>query len=274
MSLAPFTLHRPATLSAALDLLDEHDDAAAVYMGGTELLLVMKLGLAAPEHLVDCKRVPDLRGITVDGSELVVGAGVTHRDIELDAQVRQRLPQLARLAAKVANVRVRSAGTIGGNLCFAEPHSDPATMLIALGASAEVASPAGTRRVPLETFFVGPLQTALEAGEILTRIFIPLPQRQSHVRYERFKFRERPVANVAAVWDNGSVRLVVGAVGATPVRIPGAEQLLASDPSAVTEAADAAAAAVDPYDDNEGSADYKRHLVRVLVKRVAAAARA
>src|SRR4051794_7829134 len=125
--LESFEIHRPQSVSEASKLMAQLGDAAAVYAGGTELLVVMKEGLTHFSHLVDIKAIPGLREIDYDAErrELTIGALATHRQIERSELVSERLPVLAALEAAVANVRVRSAGTIGGNLCFAEPHSDP-----------------------------------------------------------------------------------------------------------------------------------------------------
>src|SRR5687768_16822150 len=135
--LRPFAIHQPATVAEAASLMREFGDDAAFYAGGTELLIVLKEHLAAVDHLIDLKRIPGLNEISIgdDGTTLVIGALATHRAIERDPLVRKYLPALAALEANVANVRVRAAGTLGGNLCFADPHSDPVTLLSALGAT-------------------------------------------------------------------------------------------------------------------------------------------
>ena len=156
MRLPAFRLHQPRKADEALELLSRYGEEAQIYMGGTELLLLMKRGLARPGHLIDCKRLPELKGLDLqDDNEWVIGAATTHRQIELSADVANHLPELAALERTLANVRVRNAGTLGGNLCFAEPHSDPATLLMALEASVEIISPAGRRHMPLESRRVG-----------------------------------------------------------------------------------------------------------------------
>lgn len=153
----------------------------------------MKLGLAAPGHLIDGKSVPDLQGLNVGSrSEWVIAAGTTHRDVERSPAVRKVLPVLAQMECEVVNVRVRNADTIGGNLCFAEPHSDPATLLVALGAVADLASTAGIRSVDLADFLVEPLATGLETGEIMLRVRFAALARDSTVRFLRLAFRELP----------------------------------------------------------------------------------
>lgn len=271
MSLPLFALHRPAELPAALELLDRYGDDAQILMGGTELLLVMKMGFAAPEHLIDCKRLDACRQLRIGGAGTwAIGSAVTHRQLETDAAVARHLPQLRRLEKQIANVRVRNAGTIGGNLCFAEPHSDPATLLIALGAHVVLVSRGGQRIVPLEDFIKGPLDTGLRPGELMVSVQIPAPPPGAAIRFERLAFRERPIVNMAFARLATGSRLVAGAVGARPERLEDAQRAIdAGEPAEVV--AEAAMSAVRPLEDLEGSVDYKRHLVGVLAARIAAA---
>jgi carbon-monoxide dehydrogenase medium subunit len=267
VTLPSFSLEVPDDLEGALGLLEHHGEAAGLYLGGTELLLILKLGLATVDVLVDGKRLPELRGIAVADGVLDVGAGCTHRELETSDAVRGSLPALGELAAGVGNPRVRNVGTIGGNLCFAEPHSDPATLLTALGASADLVSTSGTRCVPLGEFFTGPLETTLGDAEIMTRVRIPLPELgRATVAFERIAFHERPVANAAVYRDGDDVRIVVGAVGGRPTRMAAAEELVRSGAEPAT-VADAVMAAVEPLEDSHGSEDYKRHLAGVAVRR-------
>lgn len=267
MTLPDFELRRPETLAEALDLLHELNGEAAFYMGGTELLLAMKYGLAHASVLVDGKRLGELQVIEDDEDSLALGAGLTHLALESNPIVREVLPSLAGVEATLANLRVRAAGTLGGNLCFAEPHSDPATLLIALGAQVELASRSGTRRLPVEDFVLGPLQTALAPGEIMTAVRVPRPPAGARVAFERIRLRERPVANVAVLLSAEEARVVVGAVGPRPIRVTDAENLLLSRPDGIEEACAVVAAAVDPYADWEGSVEYKRHLASVVTGR-------
>jgi carbon-monoxide dehydrogenase medium subunit len=177
------------------------------------------------------------------------------------------MPELARLEATVANLRVRAAGTLGGNLCFAEPHSDPATLLVALGAEVELASRSGTRRLPVQDFVMGPLQTALAPGEIMTAIRIPVPRAGTRVAFERIRLKERPVANVAVMLTGAEARVVVGAVGPRPLRVHAAEEVLVDRPEAIEAACSLVEAGVEPYADSEASIEYKRHLSSVLTGR-------
>lgn len=266
MSLPAFDLLRPASVSEATGMLADHGDDAVFYMGGTELLLVMKYGFARPAYLVDGKGIGDLKVLEVRDGILRLGAGLTHRDLETSPVVREVLPALANLERHVANVRVRNAGTIGGNLCFGEPHSDPATLLVALGASVELVSGAAIRSIPLEEFLLGALHTDLRPGEIMTVVDVPCPTVETRVAFERIKFRERPVVNVAVSLGATQSRLVIGAISAKAERVPDAEALLDSG-SQIEAVTAAVSAAVDPTADVEGSEDYKRHLAGVVTRR-------
>lgn len=272
MTLPPFELHRPQSLEEATQLLERYGDDAALYCGGTELLLLLKLGFASFGQLVDLKGIEELRGIRADNGALVIGAAVTHRDVERDPLVLERLPALAAMERGVANIRVRTVGTLGGNLCFSDPHSDPATFLLALDAEVECRRGGGpVRRVPLADFTVGAYQTVLQPGELLTAIRVPVPAEGTRVIHRKIRFHERPAVTVtcAVRSDGGSVaeaRVAVGSVGVVPVRAVEAERLLVGGepPAAAAEAAAGVAGAVE---DANGSVDYKENLVRVLVER-------
>jgi carbon-monoxide dehydrogenase medium subunit len=277
MRLSPFEIHTPATLVEAGDLMERLGDDAVLYAGGTELLLVMKLGFADYGNLVDVKGVAELHRLVLEGSDLVVGGSVTHRALERSPVLAEHWPELARMEHGVANVRVRGAGTLGGNLAFADPHSDPATFLLAAGATIEVWGRAGARSVPMDRFVLGPYQTALRPGEIITAIRIPLPGPGSATAHRKIAFHERPAATVTCIVQvdpAGAVtgaRIAVGSVGLVPMRLEVAEQALcAAGTGPVPEAVQSAAHdGCAPTEDSNGAVDYKRHLVGVLVRRAA-----
>jgi aerobic carbon-monoxide dehydrogenase medium subunit len=287
MKLPPFSVHRPGSVAEASGLLAELGDEAAAYCGGTELLLAMKLGLASYEHLVDLKRVDGLRGITADGDgTLRIGAAVTHHQIETSAAVRARYPELAAMISQVANLRVRSAGTLGGNLCFADPQSDPASFLLAAGATMVCQRGQVTRRVPATGFWTGPYQTVLGPGELLVRVELPPRPPGTGLAHRRMKLTERPVVTVTALVTLGGAevsqaRLVVGAVGSVPFAAE-TGSLAGAGPRDFAARAEAtagqAAAGCAPLPEGEASPDYARHLVFVharqaLSQAFAAAAR-
>ncbi len=277
MTLPPFDLHRARSVEEAGELLDRYGDDAALYCGGTELLLLLKLGFAAYGHLVDIKAIDELGGIGRDDGMLVIGATATHREIERSPLVLEALPALAAMERRVANIRVRNVGTLGGNLCFSDPHSDPATFLLALDAQVECRRGASAvRRLPIRQFLAGPYQTALEPGELLASILVPVPPPGARVVHRKLAFQERPAVTVSCLArvENGAfaeARVAVGSVGAVAVRAPEAERALAgrstADEAALVEAGELAADAARPVEDANGSVEYKANLVRVLVQR-------
>jgi carbon-monoxide dehydrogenase medium subunit len=272
----PFSILRPESVAEACDMLAAHDGDAAVYAGGTELVLAMKLGLAEYPFLVDLKGLPELSSVTVDGDVLRIGSTVTHRRLERSPELRTALPSMRAMEREIANPRVRGLGTIGGNLAFGEPHSDPAVYLVGLGASVLCRSVGGASRViPAGEFLAGPFETVLESDEVLVEVQIPLPARGTAVTHQRVVLTERPAAIVTVVLraDAGVVseaRIAVGAATATPARFAAAEglllgaelhlgdRLLDSVAQAVTDTA-----SIDP----DADVDHVRHLVGVLVRR-------
>lgn len=276
-----FRLTRPGTLADAFAAFEAADGDAAWLAGGTELLQVMKMGLAQFGTLIDIKAIPDLHGIArePDGA-IVIGAGTTHRSVERSALLGDGVPALAALERDVANVRVRNTGTIGGNLAFAEPHSDPATFLLACDATIRLVSPRGRREMGVAEFILGPLWTAREPDELLLGVRIPDAGRRVGRAYAKLAFFERPAASVAVrlALGDGTVSTATVAVGSlteVPTIVPRAADVL-SGVEARADAIDARlATAGDVFDDldivadHNGSADYKRHLATVLLGRAA-----
>lgn len=283
MRLAPFRLHRPTTIEQASELLLELGDSAAPYCGGTELLLVAKLGFTRLTDLVDLKRIEELAGIEADGV-LRIGAAATHRQVERAEAVRDGWPSLAAMERGVGNLRVRNVGTVGGNLSFADPHSDPATYLTAAGALLTARLRADSRTMPVERLILGPYVTALAPGELLVSVEIPALPKRGALVHRKIAFQERPAITVAVFVELadgaiGEVRVAIGSVGARVMRSAAAEQLLTGvvvddgtestggANGLVRAAADAAAAESEPIADSNGSVEYKRQLVRVLTER-------
>jgi len=282
VTLPPFALHRPLSFDEADDLLAQHGDEAVVYCGGTELLLVMKLGLAAYPNLVDLKGIAELRVLEERDGRLCIGAGVTHRELESSPLVHDRFPALAEMESRVANIRVRSVGTLGGNLCFSDPHSDPATFLLASGAELVCRRGAAERTIPIGEFVRGPYETALEPRELLAEIRIPMLPAGAALVHQKFATHERPALTVSCFIraEDGHVaeaRVAVGSVSATPGRLLEAESSLVGVPvrsnaDELRMTGEIAAEAVVPLADLNGSVEYKRNLVRVFVSRCCAAA--
>ncbi|HWO41148.1 MAG TPA: xanthine dehydrogenase family protein subunit M [Candidatus Eisenbacteria bacterium] len=272
-----FRLEEPGSVREASELLAQFGDAAKLYAGGTELLLAMKEGLVHYERLVNVKTVPGLKEIKAENGIVRIGALATHHEIETSPLVRERLPAFAKLERNVANVRVREAGTIGGNLCFAEPHADPGTLLLVLEAQLVAAKAAGTRRIPAEAFFVDAYETSLEPDEVLTEIHIPVPTERSGVSYMKFGYLERPSVGVAVKLslDGGAVQnvgIAVGCAGPAPRRVKEAEELLRGKTpdealQLLPDAGRTAAKAAQAISDLHGSQEYKEHIVGVLLRR-------
>jgi carbon-monoxide dehydrogenase medium subunit len=275
--LPPFALEEPTSVHEASALLAKYGETARLYAGGTELLLAMKEGLLRYEHLINIKLIPELAGMALAGGALHVGAITTHRMLERSAIVRAHFPTLAEMAAHVANVRVREVGTLGGNLCFAEPHADPGTLLLVYDASLALARQGGTRTLTLEQFFVGPFEVALADDEILTAIEVPALPVHTAAAYLKYGLLERPSVGVAVAVTAlpnqvHEVRVAVGCVGPTPRRLRDVEGLLSQkELPAVRATLDAAGAlaggAADAVTDLHGSAEYKAYLVGVLLRR-------
>ena len=276
MKLPPFEVHRPRSLDDASRLLRDLGDDAVPINGGTELLLAMKLGLAHYDHLVDLKRVAELRGVRATSAGLSIGAGMTHRELERSPWVAKAVGEMPRMLAEVANIRVRSVGTIGGNLCFADPHSDPATFLSAAEATLVLGDGSTSRRVPVDQFFLGPYQTVLEPGELLVEITLPAVAVGTGTAHMRMKVHERPSVTVAAkVTVERDVvvraRLAVGSVCGAPVLVQAIDKLIGAPRATwserVGEVAAVSAGGVTPVADAEGSSRYKQALVEVFVRR-------
>ena len=278
MPLRRFTIHQPKNAAEASQMLAQFGENGRLYAGGTELLLAMKHDLLRYQNLVDVKTIAGLDKIEAQDSTLVIGSTVTHRAIERSRVVREKLPALADMETQVANIRVRACGTLGGNLCFAEPHSDPATLLVALGAKVHIQGARGSKTIPLDKLITGAYETSLGTDELLTAIEIPLPTKSQRVAYVKFQTHERPTLGLALVLevDQGgqeikAARVVVGSVSAVPSRSDKTDALLQGSRSQVekqaSDAARALAEAAEPVDDLQGSAEYKRHLIGVYLNR-------
>ena len=276
-----FILHQPTTVQEALELKERYGDSATFYSGGTELLIALKARVLHYEHVIDVKRVSELSTVCLhdDRGILSIGARCTHHALAHDPLVREHLPGYAELSDQVANIRVRVAGSVGGVLCFGEPHADAPTMLCALDAQIVLIGPQGERRVPSRDFHLGEFSTAREEDELMVAIEVPQQSRGTRSAYRCFRPTERPAAGVAAVWStDGAQRLSLwaGALSSAPVRLAGSEEAASqispdAPPQAVWEALHATVAAdaegIEAYDDLHGSADYKRHLITVLARR-------
>jgi len=276
-----FRLEEPQSVAETSELLGRFGDSAKIYAGGTELLLAMKEGLVQYERLINVKRL-GLNQISAENGTVKIGALCTHHELELSPAIQQRLPSLLKLEHNVANVRVRQAGTIGGNLCFAEPHADPGTLLMALGATMVAETGSAKREIAAEEFFVDAYETSLTADEVLTEIRVPAPGSNARSAYLKFGYLERPSVGVALAFNlNGAtvsdVRIAVGCAGPAPKRVAEAEALLngkSKDEATgnLAQAGAVAGRAAQAISDLHGAQDYKEHIVGVLLKRAFQAA--
>jgi aerobic carbon-monoxide dehydrogenase medium subunit len=250
----------PESLDEALALRAEHGDAT-VLAGGTFVGILMNQGFLAPTALLSLGRVEELRGIDA-GEDLRLGAMTTHRAVERSETVRARWPALARAFSLVASPRVRNQATVGGVLADADYASDPPAMLAALDARAVLRSPRRDREVRMGELILGHYETCIEPDELLIEVRVP-PQ-PSRAVYRKFRSRsseDRPCVAVAAARGDGGLRVVVGAVAATPQGFP---DLCDGDPADV---AARYAERIEPLSDARGSAAYRRRVIAVEVRR-------
>ena len=269
----------PHSIEEVLAVLDQHGDDAKLLAGGQSLLVLLRDGLIRPRVLVGLQGVPGLDQITANG-ELHVGAMATHTAVQTHPGVRARWALLAQAEAAVSAPQIRNRGTLVGNAAHAFPTADPPAALIALGAQVRLRSSGGERTLPIEEFFVGFMQTALEPTELVTEVLIPAQPAGALGAY--LKYAMRPLdfsivgvgARVVLAADGtcSEARIGLNGAGPIPVRAHRAEaalwgRRLASDSDAIDTAAEAAAADSEPVGDIDGSAEYKRKMVRVFVRR-------
>jgi aerobic carbon-monoxide dehydrogenase medium subunit len=274
-----FELVLPGSLDDCVKALARHGSEAKLLAGGTDLLPQMKNALLKPAVVVDLSGVSRLRAIEpANGQGLRIGAAVTARTLELDRAVRARFLSLAESGALVGSVQVRNLATLGGNLCNAAPSADMAPPLLALDAEAVITGPKGERRLPIAAFFTGVRRTVLAPDELLVELALPAPAAHSGGNYLRHTpRRELDIAVVGVASQltlaNGvctKARIALAAVAPVPLRATAAEQALegqAVTPERIARAADLAVEAASPISDQRGSADFRRHLVRVLTRR-------
>lgn len=273
-----FRLEEPESVKDASGLLARYGESARIYAGGTELLLAMKEGLVHYERLINIKKINGLDQVRL-ADAIHIGALSTHHQLAGSKLLQVRLPAFVQMERNVANIRVREVGTIGGNLSFAEPHADPGTLLLVLGAKLIAEKASSKREIPIESFFSGAYETCLEADEMLTEIAVPLPPARVGVVYLKFGYLERPSVGMALLLAlNGAgksiadVRIAVGCVGPTPRRVEEAEEILKGKDfdealRLILKAGEAASRASEAISDLHGSQEYKEHIVQVLLKR-------
>ncbi len=262
----------------AVALLGEHGAKAKILAGGTDLLVELKHAVHNPEIIVDVSRLRELKEIAIRDDGLHIGALATHGDIMGSPVIRDMFPALVEAAHSIGAVQTRNLGTLGGNLITCVPSMDSGPTLIALEASVTVANAAGRRSMPLPELFVGPRKTSLKPGDLLVDIVIPKENRGKPAAFEKFGLRKGQalaLVNVAAAFfiDKGNFRnpcIALGAVAPVVIRAPKAEAYLAGrkiSAEAMAEAGRIAATEAKPITDFRASAEYRRDLVAVLVKR-------
>jgi carbon-monoxide dehydrogenase medium subunit len=277
MKPARFSYEAPATLASALATLATRREAAKVIAGGQSLAPMMNMRLAQPAHLVDINGLAELEQIRLEYDRLVVGALVRHADLARDALVREHVPMIAHAARTIGNYAIRQRGTIGGSLAHADPAAQLPLAATALDATIEIASERGRRMVPATEFFLSIFTTALVPDELLVAIHIPLLAHAEGWGFRLFTRRTGDFALVSvavtlALRNDGMVgrmRIAVGGIGSTPVRLDSAipqNAVDAPDPAWVGRIADVVAAAAEIEENERISVDYRRDLLASLVR--------
>ena len=277
MGLRQFDYVEPQTVKEACEALSDDSEDVRIYAGGTSLLLLMKQGIVRPQSLVNIKSIPGLRYIEEDNDTVRIGALTTHYDLEVSPVIEKNFPVITEVWPEVANIRVRSTGTIGGNLGFAEPLTDAPPILIALDARVKVQTSTEERVMPLEELFVGYYETCLGPNELITEVQVDKTPANLGLKYLRFSAgSDKPAVGAAAAVTVGSggecedARIVLGCVAPTPLRVREAEDVLKGssfDAERADQAAEIAGAACSPLADLRGSEEYKRSIAKVLTRR-------
>jgi carbon-monoxide dehydrogenase medium subunit len=276
-----FEYFAPKTLKEALTLLDKYQDECKVIAGGQSLLILMRQGLVTAQYLIDIKGLSELSYIKSDAREgLRIGALTTHRAIEKSPVTQKKFSVLAEMERRLASIQTRNWGTIGGNICHADPAGDPAPVLMALNATLSMASLKGKRNMAVEDFCLDYFETALEPGELLTEIRVPATPPHTGTAYTKFNVIESDLATVGVALSItlGSsdgvcrdVRIALGAAAPTPMRAKQAEAVLRGKKvtnNLLKEAGEMASTEAEPLSDIYASEEYRRELVKVLVNRV------
>jgi carbon-monoxide dehydrogenase medium subunit len=243
MLLAAVEYVRPSSLEEALAALGSNPNARPL-AGGQTLINVMKARAAQPDLLVDLAGLEEVRGISESGGQLEIGAMTTYAQLMDSSEVYDTRPVLSRVAGEIADVQVRNRGTIGGNVCLSDPTNHFPPLMVAMNAQMTIAGPGGERQVPASDFFLGVYMTAVQLGEVLTKITIPPAQADGFAAVTVGK-DGTCIVNAAAT-RNGDTRYAIGCVGAVPA-------------TSLDQ--------IDPPSDVHGSAEYRRHLAKILVDR-------
>jgi carbon-monoxide dehydrogenase medium subunit len=277
MKPAAFSYHRPRTLEEALSLLALHGFDAKVVAGGQSLAPMMNMRFAQPAHLIDLNALPELNGVTLAGEWLSIGAMTRHHEVAVSDTVRAACPLLADAAATIGHYAIRQRGTLGGSLAHADPAAQMPLIASTLGASIEIVGPAGSREVPANEFLIAVMTTDLAAEEIIRAVRFPVAPPGERHAFEIFSRRHGDFAIAACALTAmlhgsrfSSLRIGLGGVADAPVVL---DELAAGFVGAPVDAptlaaiADAVAGAIDPYDQPDISAAYRRDLVKALTAR-------
>jgi carbon-monoxide dehydrogenase medium subunit len=280
MKAAAFAYARATSVSNALELLGAHGDRAKVLSGGQSLMPAMNLRLISPELIVDIGEIAELRGITVTGDMVRIGALMRHVDLLRSAEIAAHAPLLTDAIAHIAHPAIRNRGTIGGSLAHADPASELPACMVALNAIIIIRGQAGERRIAASDFFTGIYETALSAQELLVAVELPAARKNSVHFFHEFARRhgDYAIAGLAAqAIVEGDViadlRLAFFAVGDRPILAKAAEKLVKTAITAaiLSEASTALGDDLDPHDDQQASASMRRHLAKVLLARCVSA---
>jgi aerobic carbon-monoxide dehydrogenase medium subunit len=272
-----FEYHRPTKLSEAVALLAQFDSEARLIAGGHSLIAMMKLRLAAPDHLIDLAGVTELKGVRLEASEIVIGAMTTQHEIIGNALLAQHAPILRETAEVIADPQVRYLGTIGGNVANGDPGNDMPGLMMALGATYVLQGANGERRLGARGYYLSPYETAAEPGEVLAAVRIPVPPQGHGWAYEKLKRKVGDYATAAAavILTVSDGKIATCAIGLTNVA---GTALLAADAAAavvgtaldkptLARAAAAATAIAEPAADGRGSAEYRAKMAGVMTAR-------
>lgn len=279
-----FSYHRPATVADAVKLLADLGDDARPLAGGHSLVPMMKLRLATPAHLIDLHSVAGLKGIRRDGNTVVIGAMTTQHELLASDEIARSLPILQEAALLIADPQVRYRGTLGGNVANGDPGNDMPALMLTLGASYQLQGPNGAREVAASEFYQGAYFTALEPGEILTAVTIPVPAAGHGYAYEKLKRKVGDYATAAAAvvltLKGGvvaSCAIALTNLAETPLFADAAARAVIGtrlEPAALKQAAAAAEAIMTPAADARGPVEYRKHVGGIMVTRALARAAA
>jgi carbon-monoxide dehydrogenase medium subunit len=273
--MVPFKYARPASLAEVFALLDEHGDEASLLAGGTDLVVELRNRSRRPKVVIDLKRVAELQpGISERGGWLTITATTSMADVQENALVQMWFPALVDAAATVGSVQIRNRATLGGNICHASPAADTAPPLLVYEAVVNVASARGDRRLKLDEFLVGPRQTVLQIGELVTSIELPIATERRAATFARVTRRRgvdlATVSLCCMVDASGRTRFAYGAVGPRPFLVTEEAGAL-SDPSAGEESKDRALRGLleraSPISDVRGSREYREAMLLVMSRR-------